>query len=91
MEFILNVTEIAASDREALEHVLGQQLRDDQRVVVRVVNRDGLETLPKSTGASDDEESLPDWCNVFEGLSDQEVAAIEEVMLSRADLTRPAG
>ena len=36
------------------------------------------------------EDTLPDWCNVYEGLSDAEVAAIEEVTLTRANLTRPS-
>ena len=32
---------------------------------------------------------LPDWCNVYEGLSDEEIAEIERIALTRADLTRP--
>lgn len=33
---------------------------------------------------------LPTWCNVFEGLSDEEIADIEQAILRRADLNRPA-
>jgi hypothetical protein len=34
--------------------------------------------------------ALPDWCNVYDGLSDDEIAAAEQVILQRADLTRPS-
>jgi hypothetical protein len=32
--------------------------------------------------------SLPEWCNVFEGLSDDEIDEIDSVILNRADLSR---
>src|SRR5882724_6384460 len=33
---------------------------------------------------------LPEWCNVFEGLSAKKIAGIEKVIQQRADLTRPS-
>jgi hypothetical protein len=33
---------------------------------------------------------LPEWCNVYAGLSDDEIAILEKSILTRADLTRPS-
>jgi len=35
-----NVKDIEADDRRSLEHVVGQQLRDNQEVVIRVIDLD---------------------------------------------------
>lgn len=32
---------------------------------------------------------LPEWCNVYAGLTDDEIADLEKRILTRADLTRP--
>jgi len=41
MESIIrNVKDIEAEDRRSLEHVVGQQLRDNQEVVIRVIDLD---------------------------------------------------
>ncbi len=40
------------------------------------------------TNDTDDLDRLPEWCNVFDGLSDEEIDAILEIVLTRADLTR---
>jgi len=45
MESIIrNVKDIEAEDRRSLEHVVGQQLRDNQEVVIRVID---LELVPE--------------------------------------------
>ncbi len=90
MEIVCNVTEIDPADRSALEHVLGQPLRDGQQVVVRVVTPE-VNAVPCADDhhAAMDEDTLPEWCNVYEGLSDAEVDAIERVILTRANLRRP--
>jgi hypothetical protein len=91
MEIIRNVTEMAPDTRLVLEHMLGQALLDNQQVVVKVVGPITSDySQANGRHANADEDELPEWCNVFEGLSDADVSAIEEVMLSRADLTRPA-
>ncbi|HEV2969807.1 MAG TPA: hypothetical protein VGY55_07440 [Pirellulales bacterium] len=88
-EVTRSVAEIEPADRRALEHVFGLPLRDDQQVVVRVESRSVSEE-PTANGDQEaaDDTILPDWCNVYDGLSDDEIAAIEKVMLPRADLTR---
>jgi hypothetical protein len=90
MEITRNVTEIKPADRNALEHVLGQPLHDGQQLIVRIVTPEAAAPHADANTPARDEDTLPDWCNVYEGLSDAEVAAIEEVMLTRANLTRPS-
>jgi hypothetical protein len=34
-----------------------------------------------------DEGRLPEWCNVYEGLADEEIADLEKTILTRADLS----
>lgn len=41
-------------------------------------NQDGREKRPR----------LPDWCDVYKGLSEQELAEVDEAVRRRADLTR---
>ena len=33
---------------------------------------------------------LPDWCDVYKGLSDAEIAEVEEIALRRSKLHRPS-
>lgn len=65
------------------ETALGEPLREDQQVILRVVTP----SEPKGT-ASAGGASLPDWCNVYDGLSDAEVASIESEILGRDGWTR---
>jgi hypothetical protein len=87
-EIMRNVTEIEPADRQALEHVLGPPLHDHQMVVVRVVSTEAPEHSQANGDQDALDDALPDWCDVYEGLSDDEIASIEEIMLTRADLTR---
>jgi hypothetical protein len=81
-----NVRDIGNADRRALEHVIGRQLGDDQRLVIRVVNVDMAPVAPNRTeGAMD---ALPEWCSVYDGLSADAVASLENTILTRADLSR---
>ena len=90
MESIVrDVSQIESPDREALEHMLGQQLREGQRVMIHVVSF-GPSVVEPPLDPVGDTTTLPAWCHVFEGLSDQETSELEEVILTRADLTRPS-
>ena len=82
-----SVKDIGPADRRALEHVIGQRLSDRQQLVIQVVNPD----VPRTQAAAEPEAAtLPDWCNVYEGLSDGEMSALGAVILTRADLSREA-
>ena len=45
--------------------------------------------LPSSPRDEIDRPTLPDWCNVYDGLSDEEIEDLENTILNRADLTWP--
>jgi hypothetical protein len=86
---VRNVRDIDASDRDALEHVVGQALRDNQQIIIQVMalNDEPPTTPGESAGGGTD--GLPDWCNVYEGLSDEEIAEVEKAILDRGNWTRP--
>ena len=78
----IDVATLDAPHRRALEEVIGQQLASNQRLVINVMQI----AIP----APDDRpaQSLDDWTRVYEGLSEAEIDAIDEVVNTRADLTR---
>ena len=85
---IRNVRDIDSSDRRVLEHVVGQPLKENHQLIIQIA------TLDKEPAADQKQpppsNQLPPWCNVYEGLSDNQVAGLEKVILQRADLTRPS-
>jgi len=82
---IRKVDEIEGADRQAIERLVGHQLQPDQQLVIQVIDKDRLKELESVDVAS----GLPAWCNVYEGLSEQDLLKIEETILSRANLSRP--
>jgi hypothetical protein len=83
------VQDLKGEERRLYEAVLGERLREDQLVVIQVMNlaeaTEGVKEPNTQEGGK-----LPDWCNVFEGLSEADIAAVERVALQRADLNRPS-
>jgi hypothetical protein len=81
-----NVKDIAPDDRRSLEHVVGRRLQDNQRIIVQVVSMDLQEAeqrarqSPKSSASV----SLPDYCDVYDGLSDEELTELESLILDRS-------
>ena len=84
--FIRNVKDIGTSDRQALEHVIGQHLSEHQQLVIQIVNAHTQQEVAEE--ASSRAGSLPDWCHVYQGLSDEAISSLEETVLTRADLSR---
>ncbi len=88
---IRNVGEIDAHDREALEHVLGHALRENQQLVIGIVNLEiQSEPVQEPAHCANGSPALPEWCNVYDGLSDDEIADMEKTILQRAELSRPS-
>ncbi len=91
METIIrHVRDIESDERRVLEHVIGRQLQANQQVIIQVVTlgSQGVEEA-KEQGALEPGK-LSEWCNVYEGLTDKQLAEVEEIVLQRADLTRPS-
>jgi len=84
---IRNVRDIDSRERQALEHVLGQQLEENQKIIIQVIT---VPSEPAEHAESAPDAKLPAWCNVFAGLSDEQVAGVEEIVLQRSDLSRPS-
>lgn len=79
-----NVKDIATSDRQVLEHVLGISLQNDQQLVVQVVGPHDADEPTRAGKIA----KLPEWCLLYEGMTDEEIEAFERTVLTRADLTR---
>ena len=86
MESIIrNVRDIEATERRVLERVLGLPLHENQQVVVQIVTP---EHIGNEANARSEPPQLPDWFNVFEGLTDEELAEVESIIAKRLDLSR---
>lgn len=81
----LNVKDIAISDRAVLEQVLGVPLQSNQRLIVQVVGppKAEAESAPSTQVAE-----IPEWCRLYDGMTEEEIEALERTVLTRADMTR---
>jgi hypothetical protein len=74
METIVrNVRDLPQPDRSAMERVLGHQLRESQQLVIQVMSI-AVEETDQATPATG---QLPDWCNVYKGLTDAEIDELD--------------
>jgi hypothetical protein len=72
----IDVIALDAAHRRALEDVIGVRLEQNQRLVISV-------TSPASPRSS---QSLADWTGVYDGLTEDEVEAIDRHLKTRAVL-----
>jgi hypothetical protein len=79
----IEVAVLDAHQRRALEEVIGRQLAVDQRLTISV-----MDAATPQAGASRPAQSLEDWTSVYEGLSEDEIEAVDNVVKTRANLTR---
>lgn len=68
---IRDVRDLNQGDRSALERVVGHQLGESQRLVIQVMSLAVPATSGRGNGA------LPEWCNVYEGLTDEQIDEID--------------
>jgi len=90
-----NVGDLTSTERQVYETVLGHQLHAGQQVIVQLIDIDASEakaqstTSPQENGAQQNGDAkLPDWCDVYRGLSDKEVEEVEESILARSPASR---
>jgi hypothetical protein len=74
----IDVISLDAAHRRAFEDVIGAPLEPNQRLVISV-------TAPASPRSS---QSLADWTGVYDGLTEDQIEAIDRDLRTRADLTR---
>lgn len=77
---IRDVREINAGDRRALEHLLGAPLQDDQTLIIQILTP-ATDVQPAGARSPGQAEVLPDWCNVYEGLSDAEIDELDRSII----------
>lgn len=74
METVLRqVGDLDQNARSALERMVGHALREDQQVMIQVTD----ESLVQDSNDKVTQGRLPDWCNIYEGLSTEEIAELE--------------
>lgn len=90
METIIrDVRDIDAADRRALEHVIGRELAENQKVIFQVVPAPIVPLTLDDERKSATPGQLPEWCNFLAGLSDEEAEEVDSLIRQRANLTRP--
>jgi hypothetical protein len=77
---VKNVTDMAGSERCAAELLLGHPLRGTERLILQVVESGSPHGLEIPSGDRPGNR-LPKWCQVFEGLSDEEIAALDREII----------
>lgn len=72
-----------ANERSAAELLLGHRLHGHEQLILQVLE---LNTEVQ-TNDSASAESLPDWCNIYNGLTDVEIDNIDQSII-RCNLSR---
>ena len=74
METIVhNVQDLDQSDRSTLERLVGHQLRESEKLVIQVMPA----KVDQAAAPQPVVGELPDWCRVYEGLSDAEIDELD--------------
>jgi hypothetical protein len=79
-----NVAELSADDRAALERVVGHSLSETEQAILNVVRRPSADGPSIETAGNEP----PEFWNIYDGLSDQEIDDLDAAIKERADLTR---
>jgi len=94
-----NVGDLTTTERQVYETVLGHQLHAGQQIIVQLIDVDASyadpkaacqpSTSPQENGSQQNGDAkLPDWCDVYRGLSDKEIEEVEESILARSPTSR---
>jgi hypothetical protein len=84
-----NIGDLGAADRQALERVFGAPLGDNQRVTLQVAETEKKSQAPVPAGGATT--LLPEWCQVYAGLTDEEINELDQATKRRLDLGRTGG
>jgi hypothetical protein len=79
----IDIGNLDASHRRALEELIGRELAANQRLTISITDVAAVPPMAKPP------QSLKDWTEVYDGLSDEEVDEIDQIIKTRANLTRP--
>ena len=77
-----HVQELDSDEKRVYESVLGHKLRENQQVILHVIT---LAEQPEENGTTlQPSGTLPDYCNVYAGMSDEEIEELEKLILDRS-------
>jgi hypothetical protein len=79
----IDVATLDAPHRRALEEVIGRQLAAHQRLIISV-----LDAATPTVGAPRPTQTLENWTQVYDGLSDEEIEDIDNIAKTQAKLNR---
>lgn len=83
METVIHqVGDLGDSERSAAEQLVGHPLDERQQLVIQVVTPEKF----LGTNAAEAGDELPEWCDVYAGLSDEEIEALEQAISRRLNL-----
>ncbi len=76
-----NVPELDTDEKRVYESVLGHELSANQQIILHVVT---LEDQDDENETHQPSGTLPEYFNVYDGMSDKEIAELEELILPRS-------
>ena len=79
-----DVGQMKTQERSAAELLVGHALREHERVIVHVLALDDEET---ASATLQPVATLPDWCNVYKGMTDAEVDEVQQ-SITRCNVPR---
>jgi hypothetical protein len=80
----IDVTSLDMEHLRAIEDVIGARLQQNQRLLISVTES---EVTPDTTSTRS-VQSLSDWTCIYNGLTDEQIDAIDRDVKVRSDLTR---
>ncbi len=80
-----DIRDLPLSERSALERIVGHQLRETTQIIVNVVDVDVSPAAPIITPLEPD---VPELWKIYDGLSEEEIETLDQVLRQRANLTR---
>ncbi len=76
------VRELQPDERRVYEAALGKQLLENQQIILQVITLNGQNESRDDTHTQGTFQR-PDWCNVYDGLTEQEIVSVESVAIDR--------
>lgn len=81
--FTVDISTLHPDHRRALEEILGRELTENQQLQIDVIDGDQL-----AGKASRPVQDLDDLLHIYDGLTDEEIDAIDAIIKTRANFTR---
>jgi hypothetical protein len=79
------VGDLRDNERSAAELLLGHRLRGNERLILQVLDLDVVQPTVQDSRPA---QTLDDWAQVYDGLSEDEIETIDAIAKTRANLTR---